>query len=94
LRASSRELADWKLNGRVVRPSPLSDVVKLETVVVGITGNEALWESLRGLEAIPQHQLQTLIKRAQEQRQIVEPCRRAATRRAFAATSTKTSPSS
>ena len=77
-----------------MRPSPLSDVVKLETVVVGITGNEALWESLRGVAAIPQDQLQTLIERAKEQLQIVEGRRRAAARRAFAATSTKTSPSS
>jgi len=83
-----------KLNGRVVRHSPLSDVVELETLVVGITGKEALWESLRGVDGIPQDELQTLIERAQDQRQIVERCRRAATRRAFAASPTSTSPSS
>ena len=84
-----------KLNGRLVRHSPLSDVFELETLVVGITGKQALWESLRGTGAIPQDQLHTLIERAQEQRQIVERCRRAATRRAFGiASATSTSPSS
>jgi hypothetical protein len=77
-----------KLNGRVVHHSPLSDVVELETLVVGITGKEALWESLRGVDAIPQDELQTLIERAQAQRRIVERWRRAAARRAFAATAT------
>ena len=38
-----------KLNGRVLRHSPLSDVFELETLVVGITGKEALWESLRAV---------------------------------------------
>jgi hypothetical protein len=83
-----------KLNGRVVRHSPLSDVVELETLVVGIRGKEALWESLRGVDAIPQDELQTLIERAEDQRQIVERCRRAAARRAFADASTNTAPSS
>ena len=84
-----------KLNGRLVRHSPLSDVVELETLVVGITGKEALWESLHGTDVIPQDQLQALIERAQEQREIVERWRRAAARRAFAtASATSTSPSS
>ena len=77
-----------KLNGRVARRSPLSDVIELETLVVGITGKEALWESLRAAETIPQDNLQSLIERAQQQREIVERCRRAATYRAFAAAST------
>ena len=73
-----------KLNGRILRHSPLSDVVELETLAVGITGKEALWESLRIINCIPQEELQMLIERAQEQREVVERCRRAAVRRAFA----------
>ena len=83
-----------KLNGRVLRHSPLSDVLELETLVVGITGKEALWESLRIVGSIPEDQLRGLIERAQVQTEVVERCRRAAVRRAFAATSTSTSPSS
>jgi hypothetical protein len=73
-----------KLNGRVLRRSPLSDVVELETLVVGITGKEALWESLRAVAVIPEDELRTLVERAGEQRGIVEDCRRAAARHAFA----------
>ena len=72
-----------KLNGRVLRRSPLSDVVELETLVVGITGKEALWESLRAVAVIPEDELRTLVERAREQRAMVEDCRRAAARRAF-----------
>ena len=32
-----------KLNGRIFDRSPLSSVVELETVVVGVRGKEALW---------------------------------------------------
>ena len=73
-----------KLNGRVLRRSPLSDVVELETLVVGITGKEALWESLRTVAVSPEDELHTLVERARAQRAIVEECRRAAARRAFA----------
>ena len=77
-----------KLNGRVLRHSSLSDVVELETLVVGITGKEALWESLRAVAAIPEEELQPLIERAREQRETVEDCRRTAARRAFASSNT------
>ena len=78
-----------KLNGRILRRSPLSDVVELETLVVGITGKEALWESLRAVASIPEDELRTLIERAREQRDIVEDCRGAAARRAFASSNTE-----
>ena len=73
-----------KLNGRVLRRSPLSDVVELETLVIGITGKEALWESLGAVAVIPEDELRALVERAREQRGIVEDCRRVAVRRAFA----------
>ena len=40
-------LGRLKLNGRLLRRSPLSDVVELETLVVGVRGKEALWTALR-----------------------------------------------
>ena len=36
-----------KLNGRIFERSPLSSVVELETLVVGVRGKEALWTSLQ-----------------------------------------------
>jgi hypothetical protein len=43
--------AEWlgrlKLNGRLFKHSPLSRIVELETLVVGIRGKEALWTALR-----------------------------------------------
>ena len=35
-----------KLNGRILRPSPLSRLVELETLALGVTGKKALWRSL------------------------------------------------
>jgi hypothetical protein len=43
-----------KLNGRLVQPSPLSRVVELETLVVGVRGKEALWTALRAAGVTPQ----------------------------------------
>ena len=36
-----------KLNGRIFARSPLSSVIELETLVVGVRGKEALWTALR-----------------------------------------------
>lgn len=80
----AERLSRLKLNGRVLRHSPLSDVEELETLVVGITGKEALWLSLRTVASIPEEELERLIERAQKQKEIVESCRRSAARRAFA----------
>jgi hypothetical protein len=40
-----------KLNGRVLRASPLSRLVELETLALGVTGKKALWRSLATLKA-------------------------------------------
>jgi hypothetical protein len=45
VRAAER-LGRLKLNGRVFQRSPLSRVVELEVLVVGIRGKEALWAAL------------------------------------------------
>ena len=45
-----------KLNGRLFERSPLSSVIELETLVVGVRGKEALWMALQranvGLEDV------------------------------------------
>jgi hypothetical protein len=38
-----------KLNGRLVRRAPLSSVVELEALLVGVEGKAALWETLSAL---------------------------------------------
>ena len=63
-RAGER-LGRLKLNGRLRTRSPLSDVVELETLVVGIAGKEALWSSLRSATSLPSDELDHLIDRAE-----------------------------
>ncbi|MDW3214123.1 MAG: hypothetical protein R8G01_09020 [Ilumatobacteraceae bacterium] len=40
-------LARLKLNGNLVRPSPLSRVVELEALIAGVVGKQLGWRSLR-----------------------------------------------
>lgn len=80
----AERLGALKLNGRLLRRSPLSDLVELETLVVGITGKQALWVSLRQLPSLESEGLDALLERAEEQKRIVENERVAAARRSFA----------
>ena len=73
-----------KRNGRLLRRSPLSDVLELEMLVVGITGKRALWTSLREAGVVPGDELVRLVARADDQVGRVEAARRRAARRAFA----------
>ena len=43
----AERLGRLKLNGRFFKRSPLSRIVELEVLVVGIRGKEALWTALR-----------------------------------------------
>jgi len=76
-----------KLNGQVRGYSPLSRVLELEALSVGIAGKLALWESLLsvpGLGArLPDIDLQGLAERARRQRAEVEEQRLIAAREAF-----------
>jgi hypothetical protein len=60
-----------KLNGRLLGYSPLSRVVELEALALGVHGKLALWRSLEQVQAehpaLGQASLQTLIDRAQRQ---------------------------
>ncbi len=86
---SGEKLGRLKLNGQLRGYSPLSRVLELEALVVGITGKLALWQSLQQLPDIDQHlhgvDLGQLVDRARQQRQQVEKHRIEAARTAFAA---------
>ena len=77
-------LGRLKLNGRFLRRSPLSDVVELETLVVGVRGKEALWTALRTagvrLEGID---LDALVDSARAQGAAIEARRVGAVANAF-----------
>ncbi len=68
-----------KLNGSWVSRSPLSSVVELEGLVMGITGKLALWRTLRALAdtepRLDPVELDRLVARAAEQRDRVEQLR-------------------
>jgi hypothetical protein len=76
-----------KLNGQVRGYSPLSRVLELEALSVGIAGKLALWESLQSAPGIasrlPSTQLEQLVERARRQRAEVEKQRLDAVRDAF-----------
>jgi hypothetical protein len=76
-------LGRLKPNGRLRERSPLSDLLELETLLVGITGKRALWLSLRAGTSVPREDLDRLIERANSQKTIVEDARLDAVGRAF-----------
>jgi hypothetical protein len=77
-----------KLNGRLLRRSPLSDLLELETLVVGITGKQALWVTLREVLPAQVERFDQLLKRAEEQKRLVENARLEAARRGLRAAHT------
>jgi len=66
---SAEKLGRLKLNGRVLGYSPLSRVVELEALLVGVHGKRALWRSLQQLKRAPlaTFDLDALIARAEHQ---------------------------
>jgi hypothetical protein len=84
----SERLARLKTNGRLFSYSPLSRVVELEGLALGILGKQALWEGLAdvpALEGIAGLDFADLADRARSQHAAVEECRRQAVVLAFAA---------
>jgi len=77
-----------KLNGHLLSRSPLSSVVELEGLKLGVEGKTALWRSLRSLAdddpRLDATRLDELIARAQEQGRTLEELRIAAVAAAFA----------
>jgi hypothetical protein len=79
----------FKPNGRIRERSPLTDLVELDGLVMGIGSKESLWRNLRGLAdelAGPTAaELDVLIARAENQRATLERVRPMVLREAFVA---------
>lgn len=74
-----------KLNGRIFERSPLSSVVELETLVVGVRGKEALWTALqRAGISLDDVDLDALVESARAQGAELEALRLSAVASAFA----------
>lgn len=77
-----------KPNGRLIGYSPLSRLIELESLALGITGKLSLWEAL--MEVVDQDarldadDLRRLSERAERQRKEVWELRQRAAREAFA----------
>jgi hypothetical protein len=80
--ARAAELAGrLKLNQRLVRRSPLSAVLELEALALGILGKRKLWQALDGLPGVAAAtgvDFAALAERAHVQHQVVETSRRGA----------------
>ena len=75
-----------KPNGRLVGYSPLSRVLELEGLTIGITGKLELWRSLETLDhdsGVPDLDYTALATRAEDQRNRVEELRVRAAREAL-----------
>jgi hypothetical protein len=87
LAALAERAGRLKLNGRVREYSPLSRFAELDFLAAGLEGKKLLWENLRDLaglrERLPDVDFDDLIARAETQRAILEPHRRAAGRAAL-----------
>jgi len=83
------KLGRLKLNGQLRGYSPLSRVLELETLSVGVAGKLALWQSLRSVPAVgarlPDYDLDQLAARARRQRAEIEAHRLEAARETFSA---------
>jgi hypothetical protein len=77
-----------KPNGQLTGYSPLSRLVELEGLALGVTGKLALWKALRLLgeqeRQLAAHPLDHLVERAESQQRRIEERRLAAARLAFA----------
>ena len=73
------KLGRLKPNGWLARRSPLSSLLELEAMALGVAGKAAGWRSLRALAEhdgrLDQAELDRLIKRADAQRELIERLR-------------------
>ncbi|MFD5831460.1 SRPBCC family protein [Lentzea sp. NPDC060358] len=68
----SEKAGRLKLNGRVLGRSPLSDVLELEGLRVGVEAKSALWRTLRELRSFDDERLERLARRAADQAGLVD----------------------
>ncbi|UUY46248.1 hypothetical protein NRK68_02845 [Streptomyces yangpuensis] len=77
-----------KLNGRILARSPLSDVLELEAMRMGVEGKAACWRSLRSLARtdprIDTALIEELLQRAEQQIRALEAMRSACASQLFA----------
>jgi hypothetical protein len=78
-----------KLNGQLTGYSPMSRLIELETLFLGVTGKRQLWIALRDVfgPRLRDFDFDRLIGRAESQRDRIEEHRLAAAREAFGGTS-------
>lgn len=83
---AAEKLGRLKLNGRLSGYSPLSRLIELEMLHIGITGKIELWQALEQTQdaRLAQFDFPALIGRADSQRAAVERLRLDAAREAFA----------
>ncbi|WP_324617265.1 hypothetical protein [Streptomyces bicolor] len=76
----AERVARLKSNGRLVRRSPLSPLLELEALRLGVEGKTAGWQALRELadreERLDAHLLDDLLERARRQQSTLEELRR------------------
>jgi hypothetical protein len=83
---TGEKLGRLKLNGRLRGYSPLSRVVEIELLALGVHGKLALWRALERLgspDPVPGVDLTELIRRAEKQREGLEEHRLKAVEEAF-----------
>ncbi len=71
----SEKAGRLKLNGRVLSRSPLSDVLELEGLRVGVEAKSAMWRTLRKLQSFDEGRLERLAHRAEGQAELVDQYR-------------------
>jgi hypothetical protein len=88
----AEKLGRLKPNGRLLSYSPLSRLVELESLALGISGKLSLWEALQEVAAedarLDVEELRRLADRAERQRKEVWQLRQRAAREALAAQAT------
>ena len=84
---AAEKVGRLKLNGRLLSYSPLSRLMELEILMLGVTGKLALWRTLRQLAVqdprLDRNDLDRLIERAAGQQQEIEELRERAVTDAF-----------
>jgi hypothetical protein len=83
---TAEKLGRLKPNNSLLSYSPLSRVIEIEGLVIGVTGKQALWESLRASigETLDGVDFVELSDRAADQRTRLEALRKRAAAEAFA----------
>jgi hypothetical protein len=84
---AAEKLGRIKLNGRLFGYSPLSRVVELEVLALGVSGKQSLWRTLASVKAddrrLAEFDLSGLLQRAERQRNELESQRIQAAAEAF-----------